>query len=188
MHTIIAISGSLRRQSYNSALLRAAGRLVPGGVALETHTIRDIPLYNYDVEAQHGVPEPVDKLKDVLAGSDGLLLATPEYNNSIPGVLKNAIDWLSRPPKDIARVFGDLPVAVIGASPGGFGTTLAQVAWLPVIRTLGMRHWTGGRLLVSKAADVFDAEGNLGDDAVRERLAQFLAGFATFIASGPARR
>lgn len=188
MQRIVALSGSLRRRSYNTALLRAATALAPDGVTVAFHSIRDIPLYDYDLETEHGVPEVVEKLKDELARADGLLLVTPEYNNSVPGVLKNAIDWLSRPSKDIARVFGNLPVAVIGASPGGFGTVLAQAAWLPVLRTLGARHWSGGRLLVSKAADVFDAEGNLADSAVRERLQEFLAGFAAFIAAGPARR
>jgi len=80
-----------------------------------------------------------------IAAADGLLLVTPEYNNSIPGVFKNAIDWLSRPPADISRVFGGKPVAIIGASPGGFGTILSQEAWLPVLRTLGTKPWFGGR-------------------------------------------
>ena len=115
MYRIIAISGSLRRASYNSALLRAAAALAPETVSLEARAIRDIPLYDYDVEAEQGVPETVEALKEALARADGLLLATPEYNNSMPGVLKNAIDWLSRPPQDIARVFGNLPVAMIGA-------------------------------------------------------------------------
>jgi NAD(P)H-dependent FMN reductase len=112
-----------------------------------------------------------------MAGADGIVLATPEYNNGIPGVFKNAIDWASRPPSDSARVFANRPVAVIGASPGGFGTILAQDAWLPVLRTLGADFWSGGRLMVSGAGKAFDADGNLVDEAVRERLAGYLAGF-----------
>jgi len=105
---------------------------------------------------------------------------TPEYNNSLPGVFKNAIDWLSRPASDIGRVFGGRPVAVIGASMGGFGTILAQDAWLPVLRTLGTRPWFEGRLMVSRAQGAFDADGRLKDDAVRDQLARFLDGFAAF--------
>src|SRR4029434_6977932 len=109
----------------------------------------------------------------------GLLLVTPEYNNSMPGVLKNAIDWLTRPPSDIERVFGDRPVAVIGASPGGFGTILSQNAWLPVLRTLGTEFWSEGRLLVSRAQAVFDDKGVLSDAKMREQLRSFLQGFVT---------
>lgn len=93
-------------------------------------------------------------MKEQIAASDGVLLVTPEYNNGMPGVFKNAIDWLSRPPSDIPRLFGDRPFALIGASPGGFGTILAQSGWLPVLRTLGVRHWTGGRMMVSRRAGI----------------------------------
>src|SRR3546814_2524980 len=103
------------------------------------------------------------------------------YNNSIPGVVKNAIDWASRPPADIPRVFAAKPVAVIGASPGGFGTILAQDAWLSVLRTLGAQLWSGSRLMVSGAGKAFDADGNLVDEAVKERLGKFLTDFVTSI-------
>src|SRR5688500_14872867 len=134
MATIVGIAGSVRRGSYNAALLRAAVELAPAGTAIEIASIAAIPLYNGDLEAERGVPAEVAALKDRIAAADGLLLVTPEYNNSIPGVFKNAIDWLSRPPKDIARVFGDKPVALIGASTSAGGTRLAQVAWGPVLR------------------------------------------------------
>jgi chromate reductase len=181
MTTILGISGSLRRGSFNTALLRAAVELMPPDVNLETATLHGIPLYDGDVEAESGLPASVSTLKERLAGADGLLLATPEYNNSIPGVFKNAIDWLSRPPSDIPRVFGNRPAALMGASPGHFGTVLSQAAWLPVLRTLGMRAWFGPRLLVSSAAKVFDESGRLTDAAIRSRLQAFLAGFAEFI-------
>lgn len=115
---------------------------------------------------------------------DGLSLATPEYNNSIPGVFKNAIDWLSRPASDIPQVFGNRPVALIGASPGGFGTVLAQAQWLPVLRALGTRPWFGRRLLVSRAHQVFNPAGELTDDTVRTQWREFLRGFVQFIQSG----
>lgn len=98
MTRLIGISGSLRRGSFNTALLRAGAELMPEGTELTVETIRGIPLYDGDQETAEGIPEQVATLKDAIAAADGLLLVTPEYNNSIPGVLKNAIDWLSRPP------------------------------------------------------------------------------------------
>jgi NAD(P)H-dependent FMN reductase len=178
---VIGIAGALRRASYNAALLRAAVELAPAGLSIEVASIRGIPLYDGDLEAEHGLPEAVRLLKDRIAGADGLLLVTPEYNNSIPGVLKNAIDWLSRPGDDIPRVFGSKPVALMGATAGRGGTILAHAAWLPVLRTLGTQPWFGGRLHVSNATQVF-ADGRLGDEAVRASIATYLDGFAQFIA------
>jgi NAD(P)H-dependent FMN reductase len=181
---LVGLSGSLRRASFNSGLLRATETLLPDGVTYAWHTPTGIPLYDGDEEEAHGIPAPVAALKDAIAAADGLLIATPEYNNSLPGVLKNAIDWATRPAGDIARVFGGKPVAVIGASPGGFGTILSQDAWLPVMRTLGTRPWFAGRLMVSRAGQAFDVDGNLTDDATRERLRDFIAGFVDSIRAG----
>lgn len=184
MTRILGISGSLRAGSYNTALLRAARPMAPAGVHLEVATLHGIPLYDGDVEQRDGLPTAVTVLKDEIAASDAVLLVTPEYNNGIPGVFKNAIDWLSRPAADVARIFGGRPFAVIGASPGGFGTILAQAAWLPVLRTLGVRHWSGGRLMLSRASQVFDEHGDIKDEATREQLRKFVAGFAEFAGSG----
>ncbi len=183
MHTIIGISGSLRKGSYNAALLRAAVALAPAELRIEVASIADIPLYNGDVETASGIPAAVTSLKDRLAAADGLLMVTPEYNQSVPGVFKNAIDWLSRPGKDIPRVFGDKPVGVIGATPGMGGTRLAQTAWLTVLRTLGTQPWFGKQLYVAGAGQVFDAEGQLVDAKVKELLSEYLAGLAKFVAS-----
>ena len=180
MIRLLGISGSLRRASYNSALLRAATRLMPPEATLEVASIRGIPLYDADVEAQ-GIPAAVSELKEAVVAAAGVLLVTPEYNNSIPGVFKNTIDWLSRPNSDVRRVFAHRPFAVIGASPGGFGTTLSQAAWLPVLRTLGTQFWSGGRLQVARAATVFDEDGNLKDPTVEGQLKQFLAGYVAFV-------
>jgi NAD(P)H-dependent FMN reductase len=173
MTTILGLSGSLRTGSFNSALLRAAVDEMPGNCKLEIGTIKGIPLYDGDVV----------KLKERVVEANGLLLVTPEYNNSIPGVFKNAIDWLSRPPADIPRVFGARPVGVIGASPSRFGTLLSQTTWLPVLKTLGTAAYFGGRLQVSLAGDAFDPQGALVDKRVREQLKKFLAGFCEFVAA-----
>lgn len=180
MVSILGISGSLRTGSFNTALLRAAQQVTDEGVSLQLATLHGIPLYDADVEAREGIPEAVQALKAQVIAADGVLLSTPEYNNGIPGVFKNAIDWLSRPNTDIPEVFGDRPFAVIGASPGGFGTLLAQNAWWPVLRTLRARVWFGGRLTVSRAGDVFDAHGAMQDDKAREQLRDFIHGFAEF--------
>jgi len=181
--TIIGVSGSLRRGSFNSSLLRAAAELMPSGVELRIGSIAGIPLYNGDTETSEGIPASVAELKSAIVAANGLLLATPEYNNSIPGVMKNAIDWLSRPPSDVKTVFGGKPVAIMGASPGGFGTILSQNAWLPVLRTLGTKPWFGGRLMVSRAEAVFDEQGEIKDDAVKKQLEKFLQGFIAFVQS-----
>jgi chromate reductase len=181
MTTILGISGSLREKSYNSALLRAAAALKESTVQIEIASIRGIPLYDGDVETKDGIPASVVALKDRIAATDGLLLVTPEYNNSIPGVFKNAIDWLTRPPADVPRVWANRPIAVIGASPSGFGTLLSQAAWLPVLRTLKTRPWFGGRLQVAHADKIFNDRGDLIDETIRVQLHDFVAGFARFI-------
>jgi chromate reductase, NAD(P)H dehydrogenase (quinone) len=181
MASIIGLCGSLRHASFNLLLLRAAAEASPPGTSIEIESIREIPLYDGDLEAEHGVPPAVQRLKDRIASADGLLIVTPEYNNSIPGVLKNGIDWLSRPSTDIARVFRGRPVAIIGATPGQGGTALSQAAWLPVLRTLGMRPWFEGRVLISGAGKIFDNEGRVTDAATQDRIRTFVAGFAAFV-------
>ena len=181
MSHVIAISGSLRKQSYNSALLRAAAALAPVGLEIEIAPIANIPMYDGDLE-QREFPVAVSDLKQRISAADALLIATPEYNNSIPGPLKNAIDWLTRPPADVPRVFFGRPIALIGASNGNFGTALSQAAWLPVLRTLKMLPYFGPKLLVTNAARVFDEQGALTDAKVRERLSAYLEGYAAFLA------
>lgn len=181
MATIVAIAGSVRTKSFNQMLLRAAVEVAPAELTVEIASIAEIPLYNGDVEAAHGVPAPVAALKDHIVRADGVLLVTPEYNNSIPGVFKNAIDWASRPPADTARVFGGKPFGVIGATPGGGGTGLAQLAWLQVLRTLGTMPFFGARVQVAQASKVFDEHGALTDEAVRKQLTSYMAAFAQFV-------
>ncbi|MGQ0620566.1 MAG: NADPH-dependent FMN reductase [Panacagrimonas sp.] len=184
MTRILGLSGSLRQGSYNTALLRAAATMTEGRFELELASIRGIPLYDGDREAAEGIPDAVAELKARVVACDGLILATPEYNNGIPGAFKNALDWLSRPPADTAKVFADLPVALIGATPGGFGTILAHDHWLPVLRALGTRPWFGGRLLVARAGKLFDGAGELTDENTRTQLREFLRGFVAFVERG----
>jgi NAD(P)H-dependent FMN reductase len=155
--------------------------MMPFQSELRIVSIAGIPLYDGDAETEHGLPQAVTDLKDAIAAADGLLLVSPEYNNSVPGVMKNAVDWLSRPPSDIARVFGGKAVAVAGASPGGFGTVLAQNAWLPVFKTLGAHVWSGGRLLVSRAGSVIDGDnGQVTDETTLANIRTFIEGFVSF--------
>ena len=177
---IVGIAGSLRSGSYNAALLRAAAAEAPPEATIEIESIRGIPLYDGDVEAK-GIPSRVSELKDRIAAADALLLVTPEYNNSIPGTFKNAIDWLTRPPADIPRVFKGRAVGLIGASPGMRGTVLSQTAWLPVLRTLGVQPWFEQLLYVGNADKVFDPSGKLIDEAIRTRLRNYVRGFADFV-------
>ncbi|RYH11524.1 NADPH-dependent FMN reductase [Tropicimonas sp. IMCC6043] len=174
MATIFGLSGSLRRASFNAGLLRTAAEVMPNGSELTIGTIAGVPLYDADLEAE-GTPPVVLTLRDRIAAADGLLLATPEYNGGIPGVFKNALDWIGSGPG--AKIFDGKPVAVIGASPMGFGTLSAQTAWLPILRALKADQWHGGRLTVSGARKLFDADGNLTDDETREKLRGFLEGF-----------
>lgn len=182
MIRILGISGSLREGSFNTALLRAAQQVAGDGIVFDAATLHGIPLYDGDVEARDGEPAAVTALKQRIMASDGVLLVTPEYNNGIPGVFKNAVDWLSRGSPDIPSVFSGRAFALVGASPGGFGTILSQNHWLPVLKTLGVGLWAGQKLLVSRAGSVFDADGALVDPRVREQLGGFVQGFASFAA------
>jgi len=164
--------------------------MAPSGVELDLGQVAvagTLPLYNQDIVDRDGFPSEVTALKDALRGADGLLLATPEYNWGIPGFLKNAIDWASRPASDIPAVFGDLPVALIGAGGGG-GTRVAQAAWMSVFRFLRVRPWSAEGLYVGQPRERFDADGRLTDDAAREQLRAVVTGFAAHCAAVPRTR
>ncbi len=184
---ILAFGGSLRSGSWNRGLLLEAAAMMPDGDELDLSQldlICHLPLYDDDLLRRGGVPAGLAEMKDRLAVADGLLLATPEYNWGIPGYLKNAVDWASRPGEDAARVFGDLPVALIGA--GGFsGTRFAQQAWLPVFRYLKMRPWFGHSLFIDRGQERFDAEGRLTDEAAREQLRAVVTEFADHCRRAP---
>jgi NAD(P)H-dependent FMN reductase len=187
---ILGLGGSLRKASRNRALLDEAAALAPAGTELDLSqlgVVGSLPLFNQDILERDGFPAGVAELKDALREADGLLIATPEYNWGIPGFLKNAIDWASRPASDIAHVFGDLPVALIGAG-GGAGTRFAQTAWLPVCRFLKMRPWFGQSLHVDRAQERFDEQNRLTDEVTREQLLAVVTGFAAHCARLPRHR
>jgi chromate reductase, NAD(P)H dehydrogenase (quinone) len=169
---ILGIAGSLRAGSFNLALLRAAGELLPPGVSLDTVTLGDIAPYNADVERE-GAPDPVTEFKSRIIVADALLIATPEYNYSIPGVLKNALDWASRPPK--TSCLREKPIGIIGASGGESGTMRAQLALRQMFVFTGSLVMVQPELRVPNAAQRFDAEGRLIDEELRERLRAFIS-------------
>ena len=187
---ILALGGSLRESSRNRTLLNEAAVLAPPRTDLDLSAlalIGSLPHFNQDVVERDGLPPAAVELKDALRAADGLLIATPEYNWGIPGFLKNAIDWASRPASDIRDVFGDLPVAVIGAG-GGSGTRNAQTAWVSVFRYLRMRPWFGDWLFVERSGERFDQDGRLTDEATREQLRTLVTRFATYCAQLPRTR
>jgi chromate reductase, NAD(P)H dehydrogenase (quinone) len=182
MHNTIGISGSLRSGSFNSALLRAAADLSPDENGVEIESIRDFPLYNGDLESAEGIPASVLALQQRIATADALLLASPEYNGGVPGVMKNAVDWLSRGELAIQNTSSGKPVALMGASPGMRGTALAQQAWLQTLRQLGLAIFSQKILYVGGAAKLIE-DGELTDTAIRDRVANFMVSFAGFVAT-----
>ena len=175
--SFLGVAGSLRRGSYNRGLIRAASEVAPPGLSVSAYDLTDIPLYNADVEAE-GDPEPVAAFKRAIAAADALLIATPEYNHCIPGVLKNAIDWASRPPRQSA--LSGKPVAVMGATPAPSGTARAQAQ----LRD-GLTYTNGlvlplPEVLVGLARDKFDEEGNLLGAETRGEVRELLVALAAW--------
>ena len=176
---VVGFAGSLRRGSYNRALLRAATELAPPALHIVIHELDGIPLYNGDIEAT-GAPPSVVQLRDAIRQADGLLIATPEYNHGVPGVLKNAIDWLSRPPSDSA--LNGKVAALMGASPGMTGTARGQSQLRQAFVFTNTYALLQPEVLVGRAHEKFDADGRLVHQATRDFLATFLQRFADLIA------
>ncbi len=175
--TILGISGSLRRASFNTGALRAAADVAPPGVAVELAELRDIPLYDEDLRLERGFPPAVEELRKRIRRADALLLATPEYNYSFPGVLKNAIDWVSRPPEP--PLLGK-PLAVIGVSPGVTGAIRAQWQLRPILAGLGALVLFRPEVAIGDARAKFEENGDLRDDDSRRRLATLLETLAAW--------
>jgi chromate reductase len=168
---VLGFAGSLRKGSYNRMALRAAQELLPQGMTLETFDITPIPLYNEDVRAQ-GFPAPVQEFRDRIAAAGALLIVTSEYNYSVPGVLKNAIDWASRPPN---QPFEDKPVAIMGASPSMLGTARAQYHLRQSCVYLNMHVLNRPEVMIAHCHERFDAQGRLIDEKTRQMIAQLLS-------------
>ena len=180
---ILAVSGSLREGSFNTSLLRAALEAAPEGVELELWSgLGELPLYDEDLE--NDVPDSVRRLREDWAKADAILFATPEYNGSIPGGLKNAIDWASRP--RLEAVLRNKPVAVVGASTGQFGALWAQQDLKRILGIAGARV-VGTEIPVSRAYERFDAEGRLLDGEVFEQLRLHLTTLASEAVTVPER-
>jgi chromate reductase len=176
---VVGFAGSLRRGSYNRALLRASAELAPPTLHIAIHELDDIPLYNGDVEAV-AAPTAVVQLRDAIRRADGLLIACPEYNHGVPGVLKNTIDWLSRPPRDSA--LNGKAAAVMGASPGMTGTARGQSQLRQAFVFTNTYALLQPEVLVAHAHEKFDADGRLVHQATRDFLAIFLQHFTDLIA------
>jgi chromate reductase, NAD(P)H dehydrogenase (quinone) len=173
---ILGICGSLRKASLNMAALRACNELLPQGMALQITSIADIPMYNQDV-FDAGMPEPVKRLRGEIAAADGLLLASPEYNFSVSGPLKNAIDWASRTPN---QAFQDKPVAMFSATQGPVGGARNQYDLRRILTQLWAYPLPRPEVFIGSAAGKF-ADGKLTDETTRKFLGELLAGFKDWI-------
>lgn len=174
---ILAISGSLRKESINYSLLRAAQALAPDGVTVTIHDYVDVPLYNGDVEQASGIPAGVTTLAEAIRSADGLLIATPEYNQSMPGVLKNALDWVSRVDSPPIK---DKPVAIMGATPGSLGTRLCQAHLRQTLLGLNAYVLKRPEIFVSQAGGKIK-DGEVTDETTRTLIGNLMSGFATWI-------
>jgi chromate reductase, NAD(P)H dehydrogenase (quinone) len=175
--TVLGISGSLRKGSYNTAALRAAQKLAPAGMTIELADLRQVPLYDEDVK-QAGFPAVVDELRSRVRAADGILFATPEYNHSYSGVLKNGIDWISRPPN---HPFTDKPIAIMSASPGALGAALGYYHLRQCFDFLDAHPLNRPSVIIANAGQRFDESGELKDDTTAQLLGQMLAAFAAWI-------
>ena len=169
---VLGFAGSLRQKSHNRNLLNAAGTVLPVGMTLQIFDLIDIPLFNQDVEAE-GIPNAVMAFREAMKAADALLIATPEYNWSIPGVLKNALDWVSRKGPDAQSPLDDKTVAIMGAG-GGYGTMRAQLHLREILAHNRLYVLPHPQMMVAKAWTHFDADGNLTDEATRDRLGSLL--------------
>lgn len=173
---ILGVSGSLRRASHNSGLLRAAAQVLPDGVSLEIFDLSPIPLFNGDIAAT-GEPEGVRRFKESIAAADALLIATPEYNYSIPGVLKNAIDWASRPPKH--SPLNGKPLAMMGAG-GVMGTVRAQAQLRQILLANDLHLLNRPEVYVIRSWQKFDGDGNLKDEATFQSIRRLIEALAAW--------
>lgn len=177
---LVIVSGSLREASFNTRLAQLLVAQAPAEVTAEVATLHGIPLYDGDLEEREGIPTAVEKLRTSIKQASGLVLVTPEYNAGMPGVLKNALDWLTRPGAELKPTFGGRKTALAGATPGQWGTAFAQAGALISLRQLGCNLYPG-YLRVSRAGDLLGAE-DVPDSTLNEQVSNWMAGFAEFVA------
>ena len=176
--SVLGIAGSLRSGSYNRALVAAAASLSPPEIEIQPYDIAGIPLFNFDVE-QQGDPEPVTRFKQAIAGADAVLIATPEYQQGVPGVLKNALDWASRPPGK--SPLNGKPVAIMGASPGMTATARAQTQLRQTLAYNNCPTLMRPEVLIGRAHGKLDSDGRLTDEDTVKFLQELLAAFSDLI-------
>ncbi|MEE4303601.1 MAG: NAD(P)H-dependent oxidoreductase [Wenzhouxiangella sp.] len=175
----IAISGSLRKNSFNTRLAHLIADRAPKEVRVDVRTLHGVPLYDADLEESSGIPEAVESLRSRIKVADGLIIVSPEYNAAMPGVLKNALDWLTRPGEEMKPTFGGRPTGLVGATPGAWGTAFAQAGALINLRQLGC-HLHPGYLRVSGAGDLFGDDGPV-DEGLAKQVDRWIEGFRAFI-------
>lgn len=174
--SVAAFCGSLRKQSYNRMLLRAVIELAPPGMRIDPIDIDDVPLYNADIDDEERPLGPVKRLRDAIRAADALLIVSPEYNYSMPGTTKNILDWASRD----ETVLDGKPAAVIGASPGGFGTVRMQLQIRQVAVATNMHFINDPAIHVTRCREKFDASGRLTDESTRAQIPELLEALAAF--------
>jgi len=174
----IAISGSLRRASFNTRLAKLIADRAPEGVEINVATLHGIPLYDGDEEAENGIPDAVESLRQRIKASTGMILVTPEYNAGMPGVFKNALDWLTRPGEEMKPTFGHRPTGLAGATPGAWGTAFAQAGALINLRQLGCKIFPD-HLRLSRANEHLEPKGEASEEVTRQ-IDGWLESFKTF--------
>ena len=173
---VLGISGSLRKGSWNTSVLRTAQGLAPAGMTIEIGSIADIPLYNEDVRTT-GLPASVERFRNQIAAADAVLIVSPEYNFSVPGVLKNAIDWASRPPN---QPFNDKPVAIMGASGGPVGTARMQYDLRRILASINALVLLKPEVFIGQAGTKIDDAGNVTDETTKDFIRKLLEAFAAW--------
>ena len=173
---VLGVSGSLRKGSWNTSVLRAAQALAPAGITIEIGAIDDIPLYNEDVRAA-GLPASVERFRNQIASADAVLIVSPEYNFSVPGVLKNAIDWASRPPN---QPFNEKPVAIMGASGGPVGTARMQYDLRKILASINAFLLLKPEVFIGQAGAKIDEAGNLTDETTKDFIRKLLETLAAW--------
>lgn len=182
VHQVLCLAGSLRRDSWNRHLLHAAAALAPATLQLHVYeNLSDVPLFDEDLEQREAAgPAGVQALRAAVAAADGVIIATPEYNHAMPGVLKNALDWLSRE-RPAGEVLQEKPLGILGASAGSWGTRLAQASLRQVLHTCGTLVMPAPSVFVANAAARFDADGRLTDAVTAQSLQRFVLAFGQWI-------